>query len=728
MLKYKELGLTDVEYSKILQDLGREPNDVELGMYSVMWSEHCSYKHSKPLLKLFPTTGKHVVQGPGENAGIVDIGDGLVVVFKMESHNHPSAVEPFQGAATGIGGIVRDILAMGARPIALLDSLRFGDLNKPRVKYLFSGVVSGIAHYGNCIGVPTVAGEIYFSSCYDENPLVNVMCVGLARKEELKFSRTNKSSAKVLLVGALTGRDGIHGASFASQDLDEDSQSKKPSVQVGDPFTEKLLIEACLEASKIDGVLAVQDLGAAGLTSACSEIASKSDKGIVIDVSKVPRRELGMTPYEIVLSESQERMLLIVEDKALEKVKQIFEKWDLVSAEIGYLTEDGYFSVYEGMNLVAKVPVKSLTDGVPIVEVKPQSRRTNLEVVHLAEPKNLQDVFLKLISSENIASKKFVFEQYDHRVGTNTVVLPGGDGIVLRVKGTRKGLSVSTDCNSLYCYVDPYEGGKIAVAEATRNVVVTGARPIGITDCLNFANPDNAEVYWELKTCIEGMAESARVLGIPIVSGNVSLYNESPQRKIYPTPVVGVVGLLENIDKRCTAGFKNVGDIIVLIGKHSDKLTASEYLRIIHHVELGPVPAIDLEFEKRLQEFCLEAIKEEVLNSAHDVSEGGLAVAIAESCILGELGAECELNTNGRKDTLLFSETQSRIVISTSIEKFSRFEELCKKYELPFIVLGKVAREGFIVKVNGEKVIEVPTNQLTDLYMNALERKLFDET
>ncbi|AEH50551.1 phosphoribosylformylglycinamidine synthase subunit PurL [Pseudothermotoga thermarum] len=724
MLKYRELGLNDEEYKKICQDLGREPNDVELGMYSVTWSEHCSYKHSKPLLKLFPTSGKHVVQGPGENAGAVDIGDGLVVVFKMESHNHPSAVEPFQGAATGVGGIVRDVLAMGARPIALLDSLRFGDIRKPNVKYLFNGVVGGISFYGNCIGVPTVAGEIYFNSCYDDNPLVNVMCVGIARREELKFSRTGKTGARVLLVGALTGRDGIHGASFASQELDEESHSKRPSVQVGDPFMEKLLIEACLEACKVDGVLAVQDLGAAGLTSACSEVAAKSNKGIVIDLSKVPRREANMSTYEVVLSESQERMLLIVEEKALQKVKEIFEKWDLVFSEIGYLTDDGFFTVYEGSELVARVPVKSLTEGVPIVYIGPKERRLNVEEPNPPEPLNVQDIFIKLLSSENIASKRFVFEQYDHRVGINTVVLPGGDAAVLRIKGTNKGIAVSVDCNSLYCYVDPYEGGKIAVAEAARNVVVTGAKPLGITDCLNFANPDDPEVYWELKRCIEGMAEAAKVLEIPIVSGNVSLYNESLKNRIYPTPTVGIVGLIEDISKRCSADFKSENDLVVLLGFHSDRFTASEYLRLIHNVEIAPSPTLDLEFEKRLQKVCLLAIKEGLLSSAHDVSEGGLAIALAESSILGGFGVECDLFTNVRKDVVLFSETQSRIVVSLPEKNFERLKKLCETFKVPCTILGKIKGERFVIKINGNKVIDVPLDEIIDLYMNSLERKL----
>ncbi len=727
MLDYIEFGLTDEEYSKILKDLGREPNDVELGMYSVMWSEHCSYKHSKPILKLFPTSGPRVVQGPGENAGVIDIGDGLVIVFKMESHNHPSAIEPFQGAATGVGGIVRDILAMGARPIALLDSLRFGDISQPKVRYLFNGVVGGISFYGNCIGVPTVAGEVYFNSCYNENPLVNVMCVGIAKKEDLKFSRTCETKAKVVLVGALTGRDGIHGASFASQDLDEESHSKRPSVQVGDPFTEKLLIEACLEASKVDGVLAVQDLGAAGLTSACSEIAAKSNRGIVVDVDKVPRRETNMTPYEVILSESQERMLFVVKEAALEKIRKIFEKWDLISAEIGYLTDDGYFTVYEGTRLVAKAPVKSLTDGVPIVKVKPKGREVNYEINEPMEPEDLQDIFLKILSSENVASKRCVFEQYDHRVGTNTVVQPGGDASVLRIKGTTKGIAVTTDCNPLYCYIDPYEGAKIAVAEAARNVVVTGAEPIGITDCLNFANPDDPETYWELERCIEGISEAARILGIPVVSGNVSLYNESPDRKIYPTPIVGMVGLIEDIEKRCTAQFKTKGDLIVLLGLHSTKLTASEYLKVVHNIELAPISRIDLDFEKRLQKLCLMAIRNNLLNSAHDVSEGGLVVAIAESCILGGLGAECMLNTSIRKDALLFGESQSRIIVSLREDNLPKLEKLCMLLDVPFAVIGKVQAEGFVIKINGEKVIDCSMDQITDLYMNALERKLSHE-
>ncbi|HEY8541930.1 MAG TPA: phosphoribosylformylglycinamidine synthase subunit PurL [Pseudothermotoga sp.] len=721
MHSYKELGLSEKEYKKIVEILQREPNEIELGMFSVMWSEHCSYKHTKTLLKRFPTTGKRVIQGPGENAGVVDIGDDLVVVFKMESHNHPSAVEPFQGAATGIGGIVRDIFAMGARPITLLDSLRFGDLKDQKTKYLFSGVISGIAHYGNCIGVPTVAGEIYFNDCYDDNPLVNVMCVGIARKKEIKFSKATESGSFVMLVGSSTGRDGIHGASFASENLTEQSEKKRPSVQIGDPFTEKLLIEACLEASKLDCVLAIQDLGAAGLTSACSEVASKGNKGIEIELSLVPQREEGMTPYEIVLSESQERMLLIIKPGSEQIVKEIFEKWDLHAQIIGKITDDGLFTVKMKDRVVAQIPVKALTDEVPIVDLE-AIPWINSYKVDFMQAEDLQKVFFELLGSENICSRRFVYERYDHRVGTNTVVLPGSDAAVLRIKDLNKAIAVTTDCNSFYCYLDPYEGAKIAVCEAARNLVVTGAEPVGITDCLNFANPDDPKIAHQLQRAVQGITDAAKYLEIPVVSGNVSLYNESPQRKIYPTPVIGMVGLIEDLSSLCTADFKNPGDVVILLGNNCSEEFACEYTRFIFKIESGKPPCVDLEMEKRLQKTCLRLIREKIINSAHDLSEGGLAIALAESCILGNLGVSCELKTNKRPDFVLFGEDQSRILISVSKEKISSFWEIVQQEDLPVTVIGEVIKQDFIIKINDNRVINTTVNEIQSIYNHSLEK------
>lgn len=721
MHSYKEFGLSEMEYKKIVEILQREPNEIELGMFSVMWSEHCSYKHTKPLLKIFPTTGKRVIQGPGENAGVVDIGDDLVVVFKMESHNHPSAVEPFQGAATGIGGIVRDIFAMNARPIALLDSLRFGNLKNSRTKYLFSGVISGIAHYGNCIGIPTVAGEIYFNDCYDDNPLVNVMCVGIASRKDVKFSKATEVGSSVMLVGSLTGRDGIHGASFASENLTEQSEKKRPSVQIGDPFMEKLLIEACLEIGNLDCVLAIQDLGAAGLTSACSEVASKGNKGIDIELSLVPQREEKMTPYEIILSESQERMLLIIKPGFEQKVKEIFEKWDLHAQEIGKITDDNLFTVRMRNQIVAQVPVKALTDQVPIVDLK-TIEWNNSHRIDFPQTENLQETFFRLLASENICSKRCVYERYDHRVGTNTVVLPGGDASVLRIKGSNKAIAVTTDCNSFYCYLDPYEGAKIAIAEAARNLVVVGAQPIGITDCLNFANPDDPKTAYQLERAVQGIADAARYLEIPIVSGNVSLYNESPKRKIYPTPVIGMVGLIEDLSSLCTPNFKNAGDLVILLGNNNCEESVCEYTRAILGIESGNPPVLNLELEKKLQMTCLRLIREKILNSAHDLSEGGLATALAESCILGNLGISCELKTDKRPDFILFGEDQSRILVSISQNKEQPFWNIVQQENLQAIVIGQVIEKDFIVKINGNELIHTNVDELQKIYNHSLEK------
>lgn len=728
----KKLGLTEKEYNLIVRTLGREPNDVELGMYSVMWSEHCSYKNSKPLLKRFPTKAPHVLQGPGENAGIVDIGDDLAVVLKIESHNHPSAVEPYQGAATGVGGIIRDIFAMGARPIALLDSLRFGELDDPRVKYLFGGVVSGIADYGNCMGIPTVGGEAYFNDAYKDNPLVNAMCVGIIRRDEIIRGKAQGVGNSVMLVGAATGRDGIHGASFASEELSEESESRRPSVQVGDPFMEKLLLEACLELLKEKWVVGIQDLGAAGLTSACAETAARAGSGIELDVALVPRRETEMTPYEVMLSESQERMLIIVEKGHEEDVKRIFEKWDLFAVKIGEVTGDGMLRVLENGKTVAEVPAKSLAEGAPVIKREGRKpaylERQDLDCSKIRMPENLGDVLLKLLGSPNIASKAWIYQQYDHTVRTDTVVRPGSDAAVLRVKGTKKGIALTTDCNGLYCYLDPYEGGKQAVAEAARNLAVTGAKPLAITDCLNFGSPEDPEVYYQFEKCIDGIAEAARFLEIPVVSGNVSFYNESSERKIFPTPVIGMVGLLEDVSKHCTLAFKKPGDLVVLLGVNTEELGASEYLRVVFGIEGGRPPRVDLEREKRLLILCLKAIRQGLLNSAHDVSEGGLAVAIAESCIAGNLGFKGKIRSDIRPDALLFGECQSRIVASLSEDKLPALMEVAREVGVEVTVLGRVVLEHFLIEVKdsrgGSKRIELSLGEMAEAWSKSLERKV----
>jgi len=725
----KKLGLNQKEYEEIVKTLKREPNFIELGMYSVMWSEHCSYKNSKTYLKKFPTKGERVLVGPGENAGIVDIGDGLAVVLKIESHNHPSAIEPYQGAATGVGGIIRDIVAMGARPVALLDSLRFGELKNPRVKYLFNNVVAGIGDYGNSVGIPTVGGETYFSDEYEENPLVNAMCVGIIKIDEIKKGTAKGVGNSVMLVGALTGRDGIHGASFASEELSEDSKEKRPSVQVGDPFMEKLLIEACLEVLKYDFVVGIQDLGAAGLTSACSETASRAGTGIEIDVDLVPKREEGMTPYEVMLSESQERMLLIVKEGYEERVIDAFKKWDLNAVKIGRVTDDGMLRVLENGKKVAEVPAKSLAEGAPVViheiiepEVKRELNNDDIKI-----PGDLNEVFKKLLSLPNIADKSYIFSQYDYMVRTDTVVPPGSDAAVLRIKGTKKGIALTCDCNAFYCYLDPYEGGKQAVAEAARNIVVSGAKPLAITDCLNFGNPEKNEVIYQFVKSIEGMAEAAEYLKIPVVSGNVSFYNESKNKAVLPTPVVGMVGLIEDISKHTNMAFKKRGDLVILIGENTDELGGSEYIKNIHNIRYGRPPKVDLKKEKMVQEFCLKAIELGLINSAHDVSEGGLAVALAECAILGGLGFKGEIFTDLREDAVLFGEAQSRIIISIDEAEFPTLKRLADEEGIILKVIGFVDKDDFeIVIRNNNRVskIALSLKEITNIWRNSLKWSL----
>jgi phosphoribosylformylglycinamidine synthase len=699
------MGLTEQEYNEIKKALGREPNYVELGMFGVMWSEHCSYKNSKPVLKRFPTDGERVLQGPGENAGIVDIGDNLAVVMKIESHNHPSAIEPYQGAATGVGGIIRDIFTMGARPVALLNSLRFGELDSPRVKYLFGGVVSGIAGYGNCVGIPTIGGEVYFARSYAGNPLVNAMCVGIVQHDRIVKGKACGVGNSVMLVGSTTGRDGIHGASFASEELSEDSEEKRPAVQVGDPFMEKLLLEACLELLQTGAVVGIQDLGAAGLTSSSCETAARAGTGIELDVALVPRREEGMTPYEVMLSESQERMLVIVERGREKEVQEIFRKWDLNAVNIGRVTGDGMLRVLDNGVKVAEVPALLLAEGAPAVKRPSQEpvylkEANKLDPAELPVPSDFNDVLKELLASPNICSREWVYSQYDHMVRTDTIVLPGSDAAVLRIKGTGKAIALTADCNGRYCYLDPFEGGKAAVAEAARNLVCSGAKPLAVTDCLNFGNPEKPGIYWQFEKCIDGMSEACRALNTPVISGNVSFYNETKGSAVYPTPVVGMVGLIENIDRVTTQGFKNTGDLIVLIGQNGDDIGGSEYLKVRFGLEKGKPPRVDLEMEKKVQETCLECISLGIINSAHDTSEGGLAVALAESCISGKKGARVELEGEGlRDDVLLFGETQSRVIVSLAKENLHMLEKIAGDRQAPVKVIGWVTDEDFVIDV-----------------------------
>ncbi|WP_026486229.1 phosphoribosylformylglycinamidine synthase subunit PurL [Caldanaerobius polysaccharolyticus] len=711
-----KLGLTDREYEMIKSILGREPNIVELGMYSVMWSEHCGYKNSRALLKFLPTQGPYVLQGPGENAGIIDIGDGDAIVMKVESHNHPSAVEPYQGAATGVGGILRDIFTMGARPIASLNSLRFGDLNDDRVKYLFSGVVAGIADYGNCMGIPTVAGEVYFNDCYKDNPLVNAMSVGIMKKDRIKKGVASGVGNTVMLVGSATGRDGIGGASFASEELSEKSEEKRPAVQVGDPFMEKLLLEACLELFESDAVVGIQDMGAAGITSSSCEMAARAGTGIEIDIDKVPKRETGMTPYEIMLSESQERMLVVVKKGREPEVIDIFNKWGLHAAVIGVVTDDGMLTVKDKGEVVARVPAKSLAEA-PLYEreyQRPayQDELNSLDVDAIPLPVDYNSVLMRLMEALDICSKEWVYKQYDYMVRTDTVVTPGSDAAVLRIEGKSKGIALTIDCNGLYCYLNPREGAKIAVAEAARNLSVSGAIPMAITDGLNFGNPEKKEVYWQFREAILGIKEACEVLEIPVISGNVSFYNESMGKAIYPTPVIGMVGLVEDLSRIATQGFRDSGDIILLVGKNRCELGGSEYLKEIWGLEKGSVPYIDLNFEKRMQAFVREVIKLGLVKSAHDVSEGGLAVTIAESCISGKKGACIELKEDIRPDALLFGESQSRVVISADKGDVDMIKAIAMKHDVPVESIGLVCDCSLKICVNGKGLVDIKVEEI----------------
>ena len=722
----REVSLTRSEFDRICAQLGRNPRRVELGMFGAMWSEHCGYKNSRPLLKLLPTDGKHVLIGAGEeNAGAVDIGHGLAVVFKVESHNHPSAVEPFQGAATGVGGIVRDIFTMGARPIALLNSLRFGHLDDARNRYLFNGVVSGISHYGNCVGIPDVGGEVNFAACYAGNPLVNAMCVGIIPQEKLIRARAHGAGNTLMLVGAATGRDGIHGASFAS--LDDPELSHRGVVQVGDPFMEKLLIEACLELGETDYLVGLQDLGAAGLTSSSVEAAYKGESGVDIDVSRVPCREEGMTPYEIMLSESQERMLAIVRQGAEEQVEAIFSRWGLHSTVIGRVTGDGFVRVRNGAEVVAEIPAHLLADAPTYTREGTvpgylQEARAFRQAA-LPEPEDYNAVLLTLLASANIASKESVYRQYDYSVQVNTVDGPGGDAAVLRVKGTPAGLAVTIDGNGQYCYLDPFAGGAIAVAEAARNLACVGAEPLALTNCLNFGNPEKTDVYYQLEGVIRGMAAACAALDVPVVSGNVSLYNETRGQAIYPTPMVGMIGKLESVQQRTTLAFQQEGDVIALLGPQTDDCGGSEYLAHIHGQVTGQAPPIDLDMEMRVQSVCRQVIRKGLVNSAHDCSQGGLAVALAESAIAGEIGFGVDIPGDGRADGLLFGEGQSRIVVSLTEQKQADVRALAEEQGVPFAVIGRVHGEALEL---GDKV-SIPLASAQDAWQNGVAEALAAE-
>jgi phosphoribosylformylglycinamidine synthase len=703
-------GLKPEEYDRIVRHLGRAPNLTELGVFSVMWSEHCSYKSSRVHLKTFPTTGPRVLQGPGENAGVVDLGDGLAAAFKMESHNHPSYIEPYQGAATGVGGILRDVFTMGARPIASMNSLRFGDPAHPKTAYLLEGVVAGIGGYGNCMGVPTVGGEVMFHPSYNGNCLVNAFTLGILPADKIFRGTAAGVGNPVMYIGAKTGRDGIHGATMASAEFDASTEEKRPTVQVGDPFMEKLLLEACLELFKTDAVVGIQDMGAAGFTSSSVEMAGRAGNGLDLFLDQVPLREEGMTPYEILLSESQERMLLVAAEGKEDVVRRICEKWDLDVAIVGRVTDTGRWRAHLHGKVVADLPVDPLTEGAPKYE-RPMRPHPALPALHafdpmtLPEPGDLGGVLLRLLARPTIASKEWVYRQYDHMVRLVGAVRPGGDAAVVRIatddeRHARKGLALSVAANGRWCFLDPRLGGRHAVAECARNIACVGGEPIAITDCLNFGNPEKPEIMWQFAECVQGIAEACRALGTPVVSGNVSLYNETEGQAILPTPTVGMVGLVEPVERTCTSAFKRAGDVIAVVGALRGEVGGSEYLAAEHGTEAGRPPSLDLALEQKVQAAVREAVREGILSSAHDCSDGGLAVALAECCMMHDapagggkapwIGAAVRVPFPLRKDFILFGEDASRIVVSLPPAALPRFEAIAKARGAPLVLLGAV--------------------------------------
>ena len=726
-------GLTADEYERIEATLERVPTIEELGVFSVMWSEHCSYKSSRVYLRGLPTSGPRVLQGPGENAGAIDVGDGLAVVFKIESHNHPSFVEPFQGAATGVGGILRDIFTMGARPIANLNSLRFGAIDHPRTAFLLRGVVAGIGHYGNCIGVPTVGGEVSFDPGYDHNILVNAFTLGVVPADRIFRARATGVGNLVMYVGSRTGRDGIHGASLlASAEFDAESESKRPTVQVGDPFTEKLLLEACLELmspAMSHHLVAIQDMGAAGLTSSSTEMASRGGTGIDLDLSCVPLREPGVTPYEILLSESQERMLLVVHQGSEDAVREVFSKWDLEAAVIGRVTDTKRLRcTFEG-RVVVDLPIEPLTESAPVYErpvAEPQGLDdgAKLQLRDLPEPTDYNQTLLRLLESPNLCSREWVYRQYDSYVGGGTIVRPGSDAAVVRLAGTEKAVAMTLDCNSRLCLVDPYVGTVSAVAEAARNLAASGAEPIGVTNCLNFGSPEKPEIMWQFQQAVAGLRDACLAFSTPVISGNVSFYNETEGHSIPPTPVIGMVGLLEDASQHVTQWFKGEGDAVVLLGRNQEELGSSEYLAVIHHQVRGGVPWIDLEIERRLVRAVVAAAREGLLRSAHDVAEGGLAIALAECCITGEtapvLGARIEIEGGFRPDALLFGESHARMIVSVRRRHLTRLREIARREDVPISVIGEV--RGQRLEIGDLVGIDVAT--LRDCWRNGLTRAL----
>ena len=725
----KEHGLSENEFNRILEILGREPNYVELGIFSVMWSEHCSYKSSIKMLKTFPREGgRLLVEAGEENAGLVDLGDGLATAFKIESHNHPSAVEPYEGAATGVGGIMRDVFTMGARPIASMNSLRFGSLERARNRYLLDHVVEGIADYGNCLGIPTVGGEVVIEDSYSGNCLVNAMSLGIVETTDVASAIAKGVGNPVYIVGSTTGRDGIHGATFASVELTEETESKRSNVQVGDPFTEKLLMEASLELCKKSWLVGIQDMGAAGITCSCSEMSAKGKSGIKIDLDKVPLREDGMNAYEIMLSESQERMLVVIEQGFDAELNAIFEKWELECIRIGEVTDTGMLEVYHQGNKVAEIPSDELVLGggapqydMPVREPEYFSEINNFTIDTINDDENYNKSLLTLLSTPNITSKQFVFRQYDSTVRSNTIQGPGGAAAVIRLKGTQKGLAISTDCNGRYVYLNPRLGGQIAVVESARNVVCSGGEPLAITNCLNFGNPQDPEIYWQFKEAVMGIGEACRALNTPVTGGNVSFYNETGDTAVFPTPVIGMVGLLENINQSTTLEFKDAGDFIVTLGALNGSLGGSEYLRTIHRKIQGPIPHLNLELEMGIQELCLDAIKKGIIKSAHDLSDGGLAVNLSESLIQSKagLGAKLDVVRKLHNSELLFGECQSVIIVTLEESALYELILLAQNLNVHTQTIGRVNESNSLV-INDQ--IDISRTKLENAYFNSLEK------
>jgi phosphoribosylformylglycinamidine synthase subunit PurL len=736
-------GLKDEEYNRIVELLGREPNYTELGVFSVMWSEHCSYKSSRVHLRRLPTEGECVLQGPGENAGVVDIGGGLAAAFKIESHNHPSFIEPYQGAATGVGGILRDVFTMGARPLAAMNSLHFGKLATDedastderatiaRNRAIMAGVVKGIGDYGNAFGVPTIGGEVRFAECYSRNPLVNAFTLGIMRKEHIFYGRAAGVGNPVIYVGAKTGRDGIHGATMASEEFGEEAGSKRPTVQVGDPFLEKLLLEACLEAMRAGAIVGIQDMGAAGLTSSSCEMGSRAGNGVEIDIELVPQRETGMTPYEIMLSESQERMLIVAAKGREREVVDIFKKWELDAVVIGCVTDDAHLRVKKGGAVVADIPNSALTDKAPVYNrpIRKPEGVLPIEVTQIESSiEELDSTFMRIITLPVIASKEWVYRQYDHMVRTNTVVLPGSDAAVIRIKEKRRGLAMTLDSNARYCEVDPREGAKLVVAEACRNLVASGARPLALTNCLNFGSPERPEVMWQFSEVVDGMSEACAVFGTPVTGGNVSFYNETDGRGIAPTPVIGMVGLVEDPRHITTQWFKQEDRAIILLGSTGNDLGASCYaLAMLGAIE-GSVPRLDLNLERRVQNACLKITQAGLVESAHDCSDGGLAVAIAESCFSSyrreAIGCDVNLDGDLSAAALLFAETPSRIVLSAPNSNVDKIVDIAREHEVPAAVIGRTGGERLTVAVNGGRVIDRDIREVESAWRDVLPRML----